>query len=232
MTVRMGSAPVISHRGEAFARKLYSTQSLVGYSFLVGSLRERKKAETRQRIADVATPMFVERGFDNVTITEIAEAAGVSKVTVFNYFPRKEDIFFDRVPQAHDLLTAAVGDRRPDESPVAALRRLFVDLAEQGHPLGGFQDSFPHFWRTVLDSAALRARAREAFEELEADLAELLTGTDPHPRLTAALVLAAFRSVYAETTTRMLAGATADEVTADHITAVEHAFDALAKGLA
>lgn len=196
------------------------------------SLRERKKAETRQRIADVATAMFIQRGFDNVPITEIAEAAGVSKVTVFNYFPRKEDIYFDRFPEARDLLTAAIRDRRADESPLSALRRLFVDLAERGHPLGGFQDRYVHFWRTALDSPALRARVREAIEEFEAHLTGLLTGIDPHPRLTAAVVLAAFRTVYAETANRMLAGATADEVTADHNAAVQRAFDILTGGLA
>ncbi|MFD2767073.1 TetR/AcrR family transcriptional regulator [Micromonospora eburnea] len=197
----------------------------------MASLRERKKAETRQRIADVATSMFVERGFDGVTVAEIAEAADVSKVTVFNYFPRKEDILLDRLPQAHELLTRAIRERDAGEPPMHALRRLFVGLAKQGHPLGGFQDSFPSFWRTVLDSAALRARAREAVEELEAHLAGLLADIDPHPRLTAALVIAAFRTVYAETASRMLAGATADEVTTDHIAAVDHAFDTLAGGL-
>ncbi|HEX6360816.1 TetR/AcrR family transcriptional regulator [Actinophytocola sp.] len=197
----------------------------------MASLRERKKAETRQRIADVATVMFIQRGFDNVTITEIAEAADVSKVTVFNYFPRKEDIFFDRFPQVRELLTAAVDGRADGESPVVALRRLFVDLAEQGHPIGGFRDRYLPFWRTVLGSAALRARAREAVEEFEAHLAGLLTGIDPHPRLTAALAIAAFRTVFTHTAARMLADATADEVITDHIAAVEHAFDTLAGGL-
>jgi len=195
------------------------------------SLRERKKAETRQRIADLATPMFIERGFDNVTITEIAEAAGVSKVTVFNYFPRKEDIFFDRFPQARELLTDAVVGRRADETPVAALRRLFIDLAEQGHPLGGFQDRYVHFWRTVLDSPALRARAREAIQEFEAHLAGLLAGIDPHPKLTATVVLAVIRVVFTTTAARMLAGEKAADVRDDHITAIRDAFDTLSGGL-
>ncbi|WP_291412798.1 TetR/AcrR family transcriptional regulator [Actinophytocola sp.] len=200
----------------------------------MASLRERKKAETRQRIADMATVMFVRRGFDNVTITDIAEAANVSKVTVFNYFPRKEDIFFDRGPQALDLLTAAVRDRRAGESPLRAVRRLLVDLAEQHHPVGGFRDGFPAFWRTVLDSPALRARAREAIDELEEHLARLISDTsdDPTPRLTAAVAIAAYRTTYTAGITRMLAGASADEVTADHIAAVNRAFDILAGGLA
>ncbi|WP_208297779.1 TetR/AcrR family transcriptional regulator [Actinophytocola oryzae] len=195
------------------------------------SLRERKKAETRQRIADVATPMFVRRGFDNVTVTEIAEAAGVSKVTVFNYFPRKEDILFDRFPQARELLTGAVEGRGQDETPVSALRRLFVGLAEEGHPLGGFQDRYVPFWHTVLASPALRARAREAIDEFESHLTTLLTDIDPTPKLTAALVLATFRAVYSTTATRMLSGEKSADVTPGHIAALEAAFDTLAGGL-
>ncbi|MBP2326001.1 AcrR family transcriptional regulator [Kibdelosporangium banguiense] len=196
------------------------------------SLRERKKAETRQRIADMGTLLFVTRGFDNVTIAEVAEAAGVSKVTVFNYFSRKEDIFFDRYPQAAELLTTAIRDRAEGQTPVEALRRLFVSLAEQHHPLGGFEDRYLVFWQTVLNSPALRARAREATDELQEHLAGLLTGIDPDPKLTAALVMAAFRSVYTATISRMFAGSSAAEVTPDHIEAVDHVFDRLASGIA
>jgi AcrR family transcriptional regulator len=201
---------------------------------VVASLRERKKAETRRRIADVATAMFITRGFDNVTITEIAESAGVAKMTVSNYFPRKEDIFFDRGPQARDLLTAAIRNRADGEPPLRALRSLFLDLARQAHPLGGFQDRFPAFWRTVVDSPALRARARELAEELEHHLAQLLaeTGDDPHPVLTAAVVMAAYRSVYTTSVARMLVGDPTNEVTASHIAAVNDAFDSLETGLA
>jgi AcrR family transcriptional regulator len=195
------------------------------------SLRERKKAETRQRIADLATPMFIERGFDNVTINEIADAAGVSKVTVFNYFPRKEDIFFDRFPQVRDLLTQAIEGRGTAETPVAALRRLIVGLAREGHPIGGFRDRYVHFWRTVLDSPALRARTREALFEFEAHLAGLLTGIDPDPELTAAVVLAVVRTAFSRTAARMLAGEKAADVQQDHLAEIENAFTTLERGL-
>lgn len=77
------------------------------------TLRERKKRETRQRISDEATMLFVARGFDEVTVAEIAKAAHVSAMTVFNHFPRKEDLFLDRIPEAVELFTARYGTARP-----------------------------------------------------------------------------------------------------------------------
>ena len=71
----------------------------MGYTERVG-LRESKKLHTRQQIADEAMRLFVMRGFDHVTVAEVAVAAGVSQKTVFNYFPTKEDLFFDEVPEA------------------------------------------------------------------------------------------------------------------------------------
>jgi AcrR family transcriptional regulator len=193
------------------------------------SLRERKKAETRQRIADQATLLFTTRGFDNVTIAEIAEAADVSKVTVFNYFPRKEDMFFDRFPQVRELITTAV---RSGGSPVSAMRRLLVDLAGQRHPIGGLEDRYRFFWRTILDSAALRARAREAVDEFTALLADLIAeqGDDPDPALTAAVVMATCRTAFVTHAARVLAGEPAEEVTPSYVAALEAAFDRLAGG--
>src|SRR5438132_3025900 len=86
------------------------------------TLRERKKLRTRQRISAEATLLFMGRGFDNVTVAEVARAAEVSTMTVFNYFPRKEDLFLDRIPEGHELITRAVRDRGPDATPLAALR--------------------------------------------------------------------------------------------------------------
>jgi AcrR family transcriptional regulator len=196
------------------------------------SLRERKKAETRQRIADRATVLFATRGFDNVTIAEIAEASDVSKVTVFNYFPRKEDMFFDRFPQVTELITTAV--EKADGSPVTAMRALITDLAEQRHPIGGLEDRYAHFWRTVLGSAALRARAREAVDEFTAQLAALIAETtdDQDPALTAAVIFATCRTVFVAHAVRVLDGEPAAEVTRDYVTALGAAFDRLAAGWA
>lgn len=198
-------------------------------------LRERKKRATRQRISDRATQLFLERGFDAVTVAEVARAAEVSAMTVFNHFPRKEDLLIDRIPEAVEMFAGAVRHRAPDETPVAALRRLALDLLDARHPLSGVDDDFPPFWRIVLDSPALRARAREAVEELEAALAEALADTAPElpdPRLAAALIVAAYRAVYVASAGRLLAGERADRVAPDHRARLDAAFDVLERALA
>ncbi|MGO4456777.1 TetR/AcrR family transcriptional regulator [Streptomyces sp. M-16] len=194
-----------------------------------GSLRERKKRETRQRISDVATTLFAARGFDHVTVAEVAKAAQVSTMTVFNHFPRKEDLFLDRIPEAVELFSDAVRDR-PDGTPaLTGLRELLLRLLDQRHPLAGVGDTFPHFWRIVLGSPALRARAREGVEELEDALAEAIGG--PGARLTAALTVAAYRTVYVTTAGRLLAGERAADIAEDHRARVNAAFDALERAL-
>jgi AcrR family transcriptional regulator len=198
-----------------------------------GTLRARKKWETRQRISGVATLLFLDRGFDQVTVAEVAAAADVSTMTVFNHFPRKEDLFFDRIPEAVELVVAAVRDREPGEPPLAALYRAFTRLAETRHALSALGARTPRFWQVVVDSAALRARAREGVEEIERALAGALAATsdDPAPDLTAALAVAAYRTVFVATARRMLSGATAEEAERAHHAALAAAFTALAEGV-
>src|ERR1700721_2359867 len=91
-------------------------------------LRARKKAQTRTRIADTAMGLFVERGFDQVTVVEIAAAAEVGVSTVFNYFPTKEDLFYHRQNELGGPLSRVVPGRRPGESFAAACRRDMLEL--------------------------------------------------------------------------------------------------------
>src|SRR4051812_40492036 len=84
-------------------------------------LRERKKRETRAAISRVATALFYERGFDAVTVDDVARAAGVSKMTVFNYFARKEDLMFDREPEGIELLRSVL-ENRGQKGVLTALR--------------------------------------------------------------------------------------------------------------
>lgn len=93
----------------------------------MNNLRERKKAAARQAMSDAATRLFEQRGFEQVTLSEIAAAADVSVKTIFNYFGSKEDLFFDAEPQALENLLATLRDRAPGESPTQAVRPLLLD---------------------------------------------------------------------------------------------------------
>src|ERR687888_828173 len=90
---------------------------------LVG-LRERKKQLTREHIAETARRLFGEHGFERVTVAEIARAADVSEQTVFNYFPRKEDLVYWRLESFEEELLAAIRERAPGESALSAFRRF------------------------------------------------------------------------------------------------------------
>jgi AcrR family transcriptional regulator len=129
------------------------------------SLRESNKARTRQAISNVATRLFVERGFENVTVAEIAQAAHVSVKTVFNYFSTKEDLFFDRADDVRDAILEAVRERTDGISVLAALHELFtqrrVPFDETGwRPLRDPQryEDFRSFLAAEHASPALRAR--------------------------------------------------------------------------
>jgi len=89
-------------------------------------LRERKKLQTRELIAETARRLFTERGFEHVPVAEVARAADVSVQTVFNYFPRKEDLVFWRLGSFEEELLRAVRDREPGEPIIAAFRRFLL----------------------------------------------------------------------------------------------------------
>src|SRR5690554_4399417 len=82
------------------------------------SLRERKKRETRQHISDVATGLFLERGFDEVRVADVAAAAGVSEKTVYNYFETKEALLLDREEKMRAALEQALGPTASTSSPI------------------------------------------------------------------------------------------------------------------
>ncbi|HEX3780003.1 MAG TPA: TetR family transcriptional regulator [Pseudonocardiaceae bacterium] len=198
-----------------------------------GGLRERKKRETRRRISNIATGLFMARGFDNVTVAEIAEAANVSKMTVFNYFPRKEELFFDRGEEAVELLHEAIDNRQPGESLITALRGLVLDLLAKRHPLSGLLDGIQVFWQVVRDSPALQAGAREMVDQLEVGLAKEFAEAsgaaehDPLPALAAALVIATIRTLYQTVARRLMVGERADDLYPEQVALANKAFDLL-----
>jgi len=157
-------------------------------------LRERKKAKTRLAISDVATKMFIQRGFDDVTVAEVAAAADVSVATIFNYFETKEELFFDREGEVIESQRRFILERRAGETITSVLLREFLAAIDAAVPrLVAHGASFV---RTVEGSSALRARARLALEKTEASLAETIAeeteavAGDPTPQVVAAMIVA------------------------------------------
>lgn len=179
--------------------------------------RERKKAEIRQRISDAATALFLRHGFDQVSVSEIAEAADVARPTVFAHFPRKEDLFFDRYPQVAGQLTRAIRERPAGQSAVSALRDTLIAAAQAGQAPYGLQADMISWWRTAAASRALQARARELADQLSTELAEAMAATGTaEPELAAAFAVAAYRTVHLEAIRCILAGEDPATVAARH----------------
>ncbi len=158
--------------------------------------RSRKRLATRQGISDVATRLFFERGFDHVTVDEIADAADVGRMTVFNHFPRKEDLFFDRDEEGREALREALRQRDPRVAPIEALRLLAHRLVVAQSPYVEFSARSQSFVETIEGSETLKARARAIRDELAQVVTVALSEcvgrepTDPLAHLAASLLLA------------------------------------------
>ncbi|MDO3400391.1 TetR/AcrR family transcriptional regulator [Mycolicibacterium neoaurum] len=195
---------------------------------------ERGGPLTRRKISDVATMLFLERGFDTVTVADVARQAGVSSVTVFKHFPRKEDLLFDRVEDAVAILRAAVRDRGAGVDALTSLRDVSFRLVDERHALSGVKAGSIPFYRTVAASPALIARAREIAAELEQTLAadlEVDPEFDGDPMLFAALFIAGYTTVLTGTARRVIAADAPDPVVEDHRARLTALFDALRGGL-
>lgn len=194
-------------------------------------LRALKKRQTRETISRHATRLFLERGFDNVTIAEVAAAAQVAKMTVTNYFPRKEDLALD----LHDAFVhgpaTTVRERAPGESALAALRRAYLAAVAARDPVIGF--SGPAFARMVTASPALVARLREFHDDRERALARALTEeTNAHPddllpRVAAVQLGGVLRLLLEQTLRFTLDGHGDDEIVRRITGYTRFAFDAL-----
>jgi AcrR family transcriptional regulator len=145
-------------------------------------LRERKKQRTREQISAAALQLFAERGFEDVTIAEIADAADVSQKTVFNYFSTKEDLVYSREEEVEQQLRDAIAGRRKGQSIVDAMRRFLFDvfsrLSDKDAP-----EAMGVRARIIGASPALQARERALFEALTRLLAELITERKDDPRV-------------------------------------------------
>ena len=185
-------------------------------------LRERKKQQTRLHIAQTARRLFGERGFDAVTVAEVARAADVAEKTVFNYFPTKEDLFYSGMEAFEERLLAAVRDRAPGETVIGAFR-AFV-LAPDGvfaMKAGSAREAtarLKRVTRVITESAALRAREREVLARYTDALAAVIaddTGAGPDeidPLVVAHALLGVHRALIEYVRRRVLAGATAPDI--------------------
>lgn len=166
--------------------------------------RSRKRLATRQTISDAATRLFIARGFDNVTVDDIAAAADVGRMTVFNHFPRKEDMFFDRDEEAAEMLRDVMRERDPGVAPLEVYCRLAHRLIAEQSPVVEFSVRSQSFVETIERSDSLKARARAIRDELASvvtlALSEAvgLTESDPAANLAANLLLATWTVAYVE----------------------------------
>ncbi len=164
-------------------------------------LRERKKRLTRSLISNTATQLFMERGFDDVKVAEIAQACGVSEKTVYNYFPTKESLLFDREPELAAEIWRALGPGATADSPVeGALEALATGRQEA---LANWQDDAREFHRRFMElietTPSLRTAMRDMLDRLEQTTAEALaerTGVSPEmpePRIAASALIGLWR---------------------------------------
>ena len=175
-------------------------------------LREDKKAQARQTISNVATALFLKKGFDAVSVADVAAAANVSKMTVFNYFPRKEDLLLDRSEEARTLVRNAILQRGKDQSAIDGFFEYAQRLVAEAHPFAKWTPATEHFFGTIQESPRLIARGRELREMMEAELAAALVEAastrvdDATAHILAAALVAAWRIAHASATSAYRAG--------------------------
>jgi AcrR family transcriptional regulator len=171
------------------------------------TLRERKKRLTRKAIFDAAQRLFAERGFDNVTVAEIADAANISVKTLFTYVRSKEELIFGDEPNVFDAVVKAVGNRRIGQTPLVAAANALLAAADDEN--GGLWS----FTRMTADSSAARARLRALWDETEDALTEALTARRDGPReraarrLVAAQIMVLVRTVTSDEVQDLVTGA-------------------------
>jgi AcrR family transcriptional regulator len=199
-------------------------------------LRERKKQQTRQAIADAAKRLFLERSFDRVSVAEVARAADVSEQTVFNYFPTKEDLVYERMDTFEHELLDAVRQRPEGESPLRAFARFILDRSDTAMA-GDGRRRVAELTRLVSASPALMARERQVVARYTDALAALLAqeaGASPddiEPHLAAEAMMAFHRSLIEFARRRALSRKSSADLAAEIRAAGERALALLEGGL-
>jgi AcrR family transcriptional regulator len=181
------------------------------------TLRERKKQRTREHIAATARRLFAERGFERVTVAEIAREADVAEKTVFNYFPAKEDLFYSRLESFEDELLGAIRERAAGETVVDAFeaflltaRGVLTRRSAADHDAA--LEELRTVARVITGSPALLAREQRIFERYTASLATLLAeetsarDDDVEPHVVANALIGVHRALIDYVRRRTLAG--------------------------
>src|SRR5512132_3636211 len=202
-------------------------------------LRERKKERTRTLIAETARRLFVERGFEAVSVAEIARAAEVSEATVFNYFTTKEELVYNRLEAFEEELLAAIRDRPVGESITAAFAR-FISI-----PRGLLASRDPDeveklaaLSRMIARSPALLARERQIFDAYTDSLAALIAeetaapADSTEPWVVANALLGVHRASVDFARRRVVAGARNPALARSVRKQIAEAIAALERGLA
>ncbi|MFB7464842.1 TetR/AcrR family transcriptional regulator [Streptomyces sp. NPDC056224] len=199
-------------------------------------LRENKKLRTRHRLAATALELFLERGFDAVSVADVAAAAEVSKPTLFRYFPSKEDLVLDRFADHQDEAARVVRDRPAGQGPVAAVHAHFLEALDRRDPITGLCDhpSVLSFQRLVYSTASLESRlalytAREV--ELLAAVLEAESATPLTARLAALHLVAVRHELGRENWRRIDSGQGADQAFPAAVADADAAFGMLSGGL-
>ena len=199
-------------------------------------LRERKKQQTRTAIRDAAMRLFLERGFDQVSVAEVARAADVSEATVFNYFPTKEDLVYERMDAFEQELLAAVRERPEGESVLRAFVRFILDRSDSA-ARGDGRRRVAALTRLITASPSLKARERQIVANYTDALSALLaeeTGANPddiEPRVAAEAMMAFHRSLIDFARRRALSRKSGAEFASEIRAAGEHALTFLEGGL-
>jgi AcrR family transcriptional regulator len=201
-------------------------------------LRELKKQRTRHQIADTAWRLFAERGFDQVSVAEVAREAEVSEATVFNYFPTKEDLVFHRMEAFEQELLDALRDRPEGESIVQAFGRFALN------PRGFLASNDPAATegmrtvaRVMTGSPALQTRQREIFERFTGTLASLvaeelgMTADDVEPWVIANALIGLHRALISYTHRQALAGVSNRRIARNVVTQGQRALARLEHGI-
>jgi AcrR family transcriptional regulator len=200
-----------------------------------GGRRERKKQQTRQLIADTAARLFAERGYEQVAVVDVANAADVSEQTVYNYFPTKQHLVLDREEEIRDRLTRLIRTRAPGTSPAAAIKE---------EALGWLDDitSFPAdqvrggLGYLAAVSPTVRRLSLEVTDRFADAIAAAITDTtnNPSPQLAKlqAIALAwVFHTITDETGRRTVAGQQPRQIAAELRPIIEDLVDSLDRWL-